>query len=129
VNAMGGTHSSLGRVAADVAARLGLRITQTASPIGGDQGPFLTRGVPLLWPLSLPDPNRPGVDEAAVEREFRSRRYHKPIDDLKRPLDYDAAATMATFDLLVGLQVAQEDARPQWNRGDFYGDRFGGGRP
>jgi len=125
VNAMGGTHSTLGRVAADAAVRLGLRITQTGSPTGGDQGPFLMRGVPLLWPLALPDPNRPGVDEAALEREFDARRYHKPTDDLNRTLDYGAAAAMARYDLLVGLLVAQEDERPQWNRGDFFGDTFG----
>jgi hypothetical protein len=26
---------------------------------------------------------------------------------------------------LVGYQVAQEVARPQWNRGDFFGQRYG----
>ncbi len=125
VNAMGGTHSTLGRVAADAAARLGLRIAQTGSPTGGDQGPFLMRGVPLLWPLALPDPNRPGVDEAALEREFGARHYHKPTDDLNRTFDYGAAAAMAQYDLLVGLLVAQEEERPQWNPGDFFGDTFG----
>jgi hypothetical protein len=129
VNAMGGTHSTLGRVAAAAATQLRLRIRQSISPTGGDQGPFLMRGVPLLWPVAAPGPNRTGVDEAAREREFTARTYHKPTDDLKRPLDYGAAATMATFDLLVGLQVAQEDERPRWNRGDFYGDRFGSSRP
>jgi len=125
VNAVGGAHSTLGRAAAAVAARLALRISQTTSPTGGDQGPFLMGGVPILWPLSLPDPKRPGVDEDAEERAFIARRYHKPTDDLDRPLDYGAAAAMAQYDLLVGLLVAQQDATPQWNAGDFFGDTFG----
>jgi hypothetical protein len=125
VNALGGAHSTLGQVAATAAARLRLRITQTISPTGGDQGPFLMRGVPLLWPLSLPDPNRPGMDEAAGERAWGARNYHKPTDDLTQISDYGAAAAMAQYDLLVGLQVAQEDAKPQWLLGDFYGDTFG----
>jgi len=32
---------------------------------------------------------------------------------------------MAQYDLLVGLLVAQQDATPQWNAGDFFGDTFG----
>jgi len=125
VNAMGGAHSTLGRSAAAIAARLGLRITQTTSPTGGDQGPFLMGGVPILWPVALPDPRRPGVDEAAEDRAFMARRYHQPTDDLNRPLDYGAAAAMAQYDLLVGLLVAQRDATPRWNAGDFFGDTFG----
>ena len=125
VNAMGGAHSTLGRAAATIATRLGLRITQTTSPTGGDQGPFLMGGVPILWPVSLPAPKRQGLDEAADERAFMARTYHKPTDDLNRPLDYAAAAAMAQYDLLVGLLVAQQDAKPRWNAGDFFGDIFG----
>jgi hypothetical protein len=65
------------------------------------------------------------VDEAAGERAWGARNYHKPTDDLTQISDYGAAAAMAQYDLLVGLQVAQEDAKPRWNAGDFFGDTFG----
>jgi Zn-dependent M28 family amino/carboxypeptidase len=131
VNAMGGSHSTLGRVAATTATQLGLRITQSASPArAGDQGPFILRGVPSVWPIAEAGPDRTGVDEAARERELNRRIYHQPGDDLNRPLDFGAAVTMAMFDLLLGLQVAREPERPQWNRGDFFGYRLSpSGRP
>jgi hypothetical protein len=54
-----------------------------------------------------------------------SRIYHTPKDDLNRPLDYDAAVIMAQFNLLVGLELAEDEQRPRWNAGDFFGENFG----
>jgi hypothetical protein len=94
-------------------------------PTVSDQGPFVLRGVPALWALATPDAAEPGVDGPALVREWMSRIYHTPKDDLNRALDFGAAVTMAQFNLLVGLQVAQDEDRPHWNTGDFFGDRFG----
>jgi hypothetical protein len=34
-------------------------------------------------------------------------------------LDYDAGARAAKVNFLVGYDIAQEDAAPAWNKGDF----------
>ena len=53
-------------------------------------------------------------------------RYHVPSDDLNHPLDFDAGAKTAKFDFLLGYITCQDDARPRWNAGDFFGKTFGG---
>lgn len=125
VRAQGGENSTLGVAAARAATRLGLEISHSAVPTISDQGPFVLRGVPALWALAAPDSGQPGVDGPGLTREWMTRIYHTPRDDLNRTLDFGAAATMAQFNLLVGLQVAEDDERPRWNIGDFYGERFG----
>lgn len=128
VQAQGGENSTLGLAAASAANRLGLKISQSAVPTISDQGPFVVRGVPALWALATPDTGQPGVDGPTLTREWMSRIYHTPKDDLNRTLDFGAAVTMARFNLLVGLQVAQDEDRPRWNTGDFFGDTFGATR-
>jgi Peptidase family M28 len=129
VRAQGGENSTLGVAAANAANRLGLEISQSSVPTISDQGPFVLRGVPALWSLAALDSGQPGVDAARLHREWMSRTYHTPKDDLNRSLEYGAAVTMAQFNLLVGLQVAEGDDRPHWYSGDFFGDTFGGIRP
>ena len=59
-----------------------------------------------------------------------SRTYHTPKDDLNRALDFGAAVTMAQFNLLVGLEVAQgEGSSPLEHGGIYFGDTFGAIRP
>ena len=128
VEAQGGQNSTLGLAASSAANRLGLTISQSAVPTVSDQGPFVLRGVPALWALATPDAAQPGVDGPVLVREWMSRIYHTPKDDLNRALDFGAAVTMAQFNLLVGLQVAQDEDRPRWNAGDFFGDTFGATR-
>jgi hypothetical protein len=125
VRAQGGENSTLGQVAAAAANRLGLTISHVAVPTISDQGPFVLRGVPALWSLAAVESGQAEVDGPQLVRDWMSRTYHTPKDDLNRTLDYGAAATMAQFNLLVGLQVAQDENRPHWNIGDFFGDRFG----
>jgi hypothetical protein len=129
VRAQGGQNSTLGVAAASAANRLGLDISQSAVPTISDQGPFVLRGVPALWALGALDSGRPGVDGPRLSREWMSRTYHTPKDDLNRTLEFGAAVTMAQFNLLVGLQIAEGNDRPHWNPGDFFGDTFGGRRP
>jgi hypothetical protein len=40
-------------------------------------------------------------------------------------LDYNSGARAAEVNFLVGYDVAQRDAAPAWNQGDFFGEEFG----
>jgi len=122
VNAQGGLNSTLGLVAAEVAAQLKVGVRHTAVPTISDQGPFVLHGVPALWALADPETSRPGVDGPGLARRFMSEVYHSPKDDLHRAFDYSAAVSMAQFNLLVGLRVAEAPDRPRWNPGDLFGD-------
>ena len=128
VTAVGGENSTLGRTAESAARRLKLEITQaTAVPIGSDHAPFLLRGIPVLWVTGAADTGRPDIDGKQSQTEWMAQIYHSPMDDLSQSLDFGAAATLAQLDFLIGYEVAQNNERPRWTPGDFFGEKFGGG--
>jgi hypothetical protein len=49
---------------------------------------------------------------------------HQPSDALDLPFSAEGAERFVRTALLVGLEVAENDERPRWNPGDFFGDKF-----
>ena len=74
-----------------------------------DQFNFARVGVPAacLWQSWGNDPKY----EAAF-KDFRANRYHKPSDEWQ-PYDWNAAAQMARFELLVGISLMTGEP-PRW---------------
>ena len=68
---------------------------------------------------------RTSVAGGAMNTAFRQERYHTPFDDVDQDFDYEAGADHARINFLTGYIIAQEDERPTWNAGDFFGDLFG----
>jgi len=56
---------------------------------------------------------------------FMKTNYHKPSDDLKQPINFAAGAKFAALNYEVTRELADADARPAWNKGDFFGTKFG----
>lgn len=53
-------------------------------------------------------------------------RYHAREDDMEQPgLMFDEAARQARFVFLCGDLIANDAQRPAWNKGDFFGERYG----
>jgi hypothetical protein len=52
-------------------------------------------------------------------------KYHTPLDNMDQALDYGSGAKAAGVNFLVGYDLAQQDTTPTWNKGDFFGDKFG----
>jgi hypothetical protein len=46
--------------------------------------------------------------------------YHKPNDDLKQPVDLEAAARFNRVILGLLQRVANDSTRPSWNDGSFF---------
>jgi hypothetical protein len=44
---------------------------------------------------------------------------------MDQAFDYASAAKAAAVNFLVGFEIAQQDAVPTWNKGDFFGEKFG----
>jgi len=129
VTARGGENSTLGRTAESAARRLKLEITQaTALPIGSDHAPFLLRGIPVLWVSGAADTGRQDIDGKRSQAEWMAQIYHSPKDDLNQSLDFKSAAGLAQLDFLIGYEVAQNNERPRWTPGDFFGEKFGGSK-
>jgi hypothetical protein len=85
--------------------------------IRSDQYSFVRTGVPSL---ALKFGTSPGSPEEQLHRTWIRERYHAPSDDLKQPVDREAAAQ---FNLLVAdlvRRVADAPARPAWNPDSFF---------
>jgi PA domain len=48
-------------------------------------------------------------------------------NDMQQPgLDFEAAAQFARFAFLTGYFITEDKQRPTWNKGDFFGEHYGG---
>lgn len=52
--------------------------------------------------------------------EFTSKRYHQPADEYKDDWDFAGMEHYARFGLMVGIDVANQDAMPTWREGDEF---------
>ena len=131
VIAFGAEHSSLDSAIRRAAGRM--HIVESPDPmpeqtvfIRSDQYSFVMQGIPAVMPspgFKSTDPNKKAFD---IAMKWMDDTYHEPNDDMNQPnLDFEAAANFARFTLLTGYYVAQDPQRPTWNKGDFFGDRYG----
>ena len=129
VTAFGAEHSSLGEVAARAAAVEGVAISPDTKPeevffVRSDQYSFVRAGIPALYVDEGQRSSDPTQDLAARIEAFRKERYHQPGDDLTLPIDWPSLAMLARLNGRVILDVAEADARPAWNPGNFFGETF-----
>ena len=127
----GAEHSTLGQSVAQGADHLGLGIGPDPIPeqvlfIRSDHFSFIRQGIPALFIKSGFETGDPAIDGAAINSTYRQERYHTPFDEMDQGFDFEAGAGHARVNFLSGYLVAQEDARPAWNTGDFFGGLFGG---
>lgn len=130
VIAFGAEHSSLEAVVRQAAA--GMRLTVTPDPMPeqviftrSDHYRFVQQGVPSIF-LSTGWNTPAGAGEGGKAFvNFLTHTYHRPSDDVAQPIDYTAGARFARVNYLILEAVANADARPTWNEGDFFGGLFG----
>jgi hypothetical protein len=127
--ALGAEHSSLGALARNAAAAFGYRLSKDAAPeevsfIRSDQFSFIRQGVPAIAINGGYQARDGKTDIPALMKQFRETHYHQPSDEADLPMDYATVADLARIDLRIALDAANA-TRPHWNRGDFFGEKFG----
>jgi hypothetical protein len=130
VVALGAEHSTLGDEVASAAKQMGYDLSPDPMPeevsfIRSDQYSFVLQGVPAVDVEDGVKSTDPKIDGLAVIKKWLVTRYHTPLDNMEQPIDFDSTAKGAVMNFLVGYQVAQHDAAPTWNKGDFFGTTFG----
>jgi Zn-dependent M28 family amino/carboxypeptidase len=130
VEGFGVEHSTLYEALSRAAEKRGLTLTPDPRPelvrfIRSDQFSFVKRGVPGLNLKPGSTSSDPSIDGAALRTAFLQDHYHKTSDDLNLPFSDTGAERFANAVLTFGLIVANDDVRPKWKTGDFFGDRFG----
>jgi hypothetical protein len=126
--AFGAEHSSLGNAARTAASAQGYKLSPDPMPeevvfVRSDQFSFVRHGVPGLMLHSGLKPRDSAIDLDELRRKFFSTDYHQPSDDLSLPIDYRSAADLTRIHLRIVLDAAN-GARPRWNRGDFFAQKF-----
>ena len=122
----GAERSSLGPLIERLAGEMGLALTPDPYPEEGifarsDHFSFVVeQGVPAVFLMA-------GLQNGGdlAFQEFMKKHYHRPSDDTSLPIDYEAAATFAELNARIAVRIADDDAVPVWNPGDYFGERFG----
>ncbi|CAN5788255.1 M20/M25/M40 family metallo-hydrolase [soil metagenome] len=125
VIAFGAERSSIGPAARRAAAGMGLKLSPDPMPEEGlftrsDHYRFVEVGVPAVFFMT-------GFANGG-EKEFRTflaERYHKPNDDLAQPINWLAGAKFARLNYEVTRELTDMAERPAWNKGDFFGVKYG----
>jgi hypothetical protein len=110
------TDSTLGDTVRAVAAPFKIEIRPDLEPERNlfrrsDNYNFVRIGVPIAAFVFGYDKGSP---EEIVYRDWYARRYHKPQDDIKTPIDWNAAGKFNRFYTALTLAIANTPARPQW---------------
>ena len=127
---LGSEHSTLGDDVVAAGKLLGYDVGPDPMPeennfIRSDQYSFVLQGVPSVDVTDGVHAVDSSIDGLAVQKKWLVTRYHTPLDNIDQPIAFDAMAKGAVLNLLIGYRVAQKDAAPQWNQGDFFGTTFG----
>jgi hypothetical protein len=126
----GAEHSTLAADVNEAAARLNLGVAADPHPeqvlfIRSDQFSFVRQGIPSVFPAAGPKSSDPNIKPDEIRMNWFRTTYHKPNDDMSQPFNFESGAKFARFNFLLGYAVAQQNDRPAWNRGDFFGERYG----
>jgi hypothetical protein len=110
------TDSTLGETVRTVAAPFKIEIRPDREPERNlfrraDNYNFVRIGVPIASFIFGYDKGSP---EEVIYRDWYARRYHKPQDDIKTPIDWDAAEKFNRFYTALTLNIANAPTRPQW---------------
>lgn len=122
---LGAEHSSLGPLVDTIAKSQGIETSPDPMPeenffVRSDQYSLVREGVPAVAITGGEKAMDPKVNGGEIERAWIKTHYHSPQDDMSQPLDYDAAAKYTRLNFALGYAVANEEARPTWNPGDFF---------
>lgn len=129
VLAFGSNHSDLANSVGNAANKLGLTLSPDPWPeqaifTRSDHYNFVKQGIPSVYLMPGLKSKVEGEDGAKLFAGFFRDHYHLPSDEFNDMFNDNAILKFTQVNLLVGEEVANQDKRPAWNKGDFFGDTF-----
>ena len=129
VIAFGSTHSTLGGIVEAAAGKLDVSLSPDPLPeqalfTRSDHYSFVKAGIPSVFLMTGFKSKDPEIDGGKMFMEFLSTHYHNHSDEIDLPIRYDAAASFAEVNMMIGLEIANQAERPKWHDGDFFGNTF-----
>ena len=129
VIAFGSTHSSLGDIVETAAKKIDISLSPDPMPeqalfTRSDHYSFVKAGIPSVFLMTGFKSKDPEIDGGKMFGDFLKNHYHQHSDQIDLPIRWDAAASFAEVNMMIGLEIANGDKRPTWNQGDFFGKTF-----
>ena len=129
VIAFGATHSSLGGIVEKAAQKVDISLSPDPMPeqalfTRSDHYSFVKAGIPSVFLVTGFKSKDPSINSGAIFGDFIKNHYHQHSDELTLSIDYDAAATFVEVNMMIGLEISNQQQRPTWNKGDFFGKTF-----
>ena len=129
VIAFGSTHSTLGGIVEAAAGKVDVSLSPDPLPeqalfTRSDHYSFVKAGIPSVFLMTGFKSKDPEIDGGKTFMEFLSTHYHSHSDEIALPIRYDAAASFAEVNMMIGLEIANQAERPKWHQGDFFGNTF-----
>jgi len=111
--------TTLGDDATAVAERMGIQTQNDPEPERGllqrsDHWNFIQAGIPAV---NFVFGFQPGSESERIYRHWYRTGYHTPQDDLKQPIDWQAAADFNRFFYALVERVADQPQSPAWKPG------------
>jgi len=130
VVAFGADRSSLGAITSEAVSKIGVGLSPDPMPSEGiftrsDHYRFVQQGVPSVFLVTGWGKDVNGKDGGKIFMDFLGKTYHSPADEIDQDIDYNAGAKFAYVNWLITSAIANDDKRPSWNEGDFFGNTFG----
>jgi Zn-dependent M28 family amino/carboxypeptidase len=130
VIAFGSTHSTMGKIVATAAKKIDIELSADPMPeqalfTRSDHYSFVKVGIPSVFLMTGFKSTDASIDGGAVFGDFLQNHYHQHSDEITLPINYQAAANFTLVNMMIGLEIANQVARPQWHKGDFFGSTFG----
>ncbi|HET9251223.1 MAG TPA: M28 family peptidase [Candidatus Eisenbacteria bacterium] len=118
----GAGESSLGDLARDVLGRSGVGVQADPQParnrfVRSDQYNFIARGIPAL---AFTFGYHAGSPQESLLLGWVKSRYHAPSDDLRQPVDLEAANRFTEALHAIVREAADRADRPRWNPASFF---------
>ncbi|MFT4940579.1 MAG: Zn-dependent M28 family amino/carboxypeptidase [Paraglaciecola sp.] len=129
VIAFGANHSDLKLSVAGAAEKINLTLSPDPWPeqalfTRSDHYSFVKQGIPSVFIVPGMQSADPLIDGSKQFGHFIQNNYHKPGDDFSQAFNWQAATKFTEVNYHIGLTIAEQLTRPDWNEGDFFGDTF-----
>lgn len=126
VNVNGAERTTIFPIVQQAAERMGLAISPDPRPEAGlyyrsDHFSFARVGIPAFSVDNGENlVGKPEGEGARLVKDFNDNRYHQPSDEYHDDWDFSGMEQYASFGMLIGIDVANQDALPTWQPGDEF---------
>jgi Zn-dependent M28 family amino/carboxypeptidase len=127
--AFGSENSTLEEIVREVAKELDYTLSPDPMPeqnlfVRSDQYSFVKQGIPAVYLMPGLNARAADVNGQQLFGEFLAQHYHKPSDDLSRPMDPGALERFARANLRLVQRIADAAQAPAWKPDNFFGRTF-----